>query len=68
MISVMMKHWSIKMDDVLGYTVDWDEKMKTRVQISHDSCKQIRYSLNLQSTIFTWPSKHAVSQCNNVSA
>ena len=28
MISVMMKRWSAKMDDVYGYRVDWDEKVR----------------------------------------
>ena len=28
MMSAMMKRWSTKMDDVYGYKVDWDEKIK----------------------------------------
>ena len=28
-ISVMMKQWSTKMDDVYGYKIDWNEKIKS---------------------------------------
>ena len=29
MMSVMMKRWSTKMDEIYGYKVDWDEKIKS---------------------------------------